>query len=95
VWGINWRRALERRQASIWRREIAAVQGKVIRLPTKREIRANGACAKAKWDALQARRNLQSGRLVVLEAKAEARGESGRDADVDVDLPALHPRRLR
>lgn len=38
----------------MWRREIAALNGKVLRPPTKRELRARGKLAKAAWDAKQA-----------------------------------------
>lgn len=53
--GINWRKAFDRRQASIWRKEIAALNGKVLRAPTKKELRKRGRIAKAKWDANQAK----------------------------------------
>lgn len=36
---IDWRRAWARRQAGMWRREIAALNGKVLRPPTKRQLR--------------------------------------------------------
>jgi hypothetical protein len=49
--GIDWKRAWERRQAGIWRREIAALNGKVLRPPTKRQLRRRADEAKAKWDA--------------------------------------------
>jgi hypothetical protein len=49
--GINWRRAWERRQASMWRKQIAALNGKVMRPPTKRELRRRADNAKAQWDA--------------------------------------------
>lgn len=49
--GIDWRRAWERRQAGMWRKEIALLNGKVMRHPTKRELRRRADQAKAKWDA--------------------------------------------
>jgi predicted HTH domain antitoxin len=49
--GIDWRRAWERRQAGMWRREIAALNGKVTRPPSKRELRRRADQAKALWDA--------------------------------------------
>ena len=49
--GMDWRRAWQRRQASMWRREIAACNGKVIRPPTKKELRRRAQHAKARWDA--------------------------------------------
>lgn len=52
--GIDWRRAWERRQASLWRREIAALNGKVLRPPTKKELRERARLAKAEFDAKQA-----------------------------------------
>jgi predicted HTH domain antitoxin len=52
--GIDWQRPWERRQASVWRREIAALNGKVLRPPTKKELRERARRAKAEWDAKQA-----------------------------------------
>lgn len=52
--GIDWRRAWLRRQASMWRREIAALNGKALRPPSKRELRDRARRAKATWDAKQA-----------------------------------------
>lgn len=49
--GIDWRRAWSRRMAGMWRKEIAALNGKVIRPPSKRELRRRADQAKAKWDA--------------------------------------------
>lgn len=49
--GIDWRRAWSRRMAATWRREIAALNGKVMRPPSKRELRRRAEQAKAKWDA--------------------------------------------
>ena len=49
--GIDWRRAWQRRQASMWRREIAALNGKVLQPPSKRELRRRAQSAKAQWDA--------------------------------------------
>jgi len=49
--GIDWRRAWERRQAVMWRREIAALNGKVTRPLSKRELRRRADQAKARWDA--------------------------------------------
>jgi hypothetical protein len=51
---IDWRRAWDRRQASMWRREIDALNGKVLRPPSKRELRRRAVYAKAKWDAAKA-----------------------------------------
>jgi hypothetical protein len=53
--GIDWRRAWERRQASMWRKEIAILNGKVTRSPSKRELRRRADQAKAKWDATHTR----------------------------------------
>jgi hypothetical protein len=53
--GINWRRAWERRQAGMWRREIAALNGKVLRPPSKKELRRRADRAKAQFDAKQAK----------------------------------------
>jgi predicted HTH domain antitoxin len=53
--GINWRRAWSRRQAGMWRKEIAALNGKVIRPPSKKEMRRRAERAKAMWDARQTR----------------------------------------
>jgi len=50
---IDWRRAWSRRQASMWRREIAALTGKVLRPPSKKELRARAQRAKAELDARQ------------------------------------------
>ena len=49
--GLDWRRAWNRRMAGMWRREIAALNGKVTRPPSKREMRRRGERAKAQWDA--------------------------------------------
>jgi predicted HTH domain antitoxin len=49
--GVDWRRAWSRRTAGMWRREIAARNGKVLRPPSKREMRRRAEQAKAKWDA--------------------------------------------
>lgn len=51
--GIDWRRAWSRRQAGMWRREIASLNGKVLLPPSKREMRRRAESAKAKWDAGQ------------------------------------------
>jgi Uncharacterised protein family (UPF0175) len=51
--GIDWRRAWERRQAGMWRREIAALNGKVLRPPSNKELRERARRAKAAWDAKQ------------------------------------------
>jgi hypothetical protein len=53
--GINWRRAWERRHAGMWRREIAALNGKVLRPPSKKELRSRAQRAKAQFDAKQAK----------------------------------------
>lgn len=66
--GINWRKAFDRRQASIWRKEIAAINGKVLRAPTKQELRERATRAKQKWDA---EKGTQSGCAVSLETKAK------------------------
>lgn len=52
--GIDWRRAWLRRQASIWRREIAALNGKVMRPPSKKELHRRAKRAKVSWDASRA-----------------------------------------
>lgn len=49
--GIDWRRAWLRRQAGMWRREIASLNGKVLRPPTKKEMRKRAQRAKDEWDA--------------------------------------------
>jgi hypothetical protein len=51
---IDWRRVWQRRQAGMWRREIAALNGKVLRPPSKKELRERARRAKASWDAKQA-----------------------------------------
>ena len=53
--GIDWRRAFDRRQATMWRKEIAALNGKVLRAPSKKELRKRGRSAQAKWNANQAK----------------------------------------
>lgn len=53
--GIDWERAWRRRQAGMWRREIAALNGKVTRPPTKKELRASATRAKAAFDARHAK----------------------------------------
>lgn len=53
--GIDWQRAWRRRQAGVWRREIAALNGKVLRPPSKKEMRRRGERAKAQFDAKQAK----------------------------------------
>jgi hypothetical protein len=94
-WGIDWRHALLRRQANVWRREIAAINGKTLRPPTKKEIRARGIRAKAKWDALQAKKSgLQSGGISLLEAETAARSESGRAEGVDPVVRKLPTHRI-
>ena len=55
--GIYWQRAWRRRQAGMWRREIAALNGKVLRPPSKKELRERARRAKAEWDAKQAQRS--------------------------------------
>lgn len=55
--GIDWRRAWSRRQASMWRREIAALNGKVLRPPSKKELRERAQRAKVQFDAKQAQRH--------------------------------------
>jgi hypothetical protein len=49
--GIDWQRAWSRRQAGMWRREIAALNGKVLRPPTKKALRRRATRAKAEFDA--------------------------------------------
>jgi vancomycin resistance protein YoaR len=49
--GIDWHRAWARRQAGIWRREIASINGKVLQPPTKKELRRRATRAKAEFDA--------------------------------------------
>lgn len=66
--GIDWQRAWRRRQASMWRREIAALNGKVLRPPTKQELRERATRAKQKWDA---EKGAQSGGAVPLETKTK------------------------
>jgi hypothetical protein len=48
---IDWKRAWTRRQASLWRREIAALNGKVLRPPSKKELRERANRAKQEWDS--------------------------------------------
>jgi hypothetical protein len=48
--GIDWRRAWARRQASMWRREIAALNGKVLKAPTKCQLRRKLAKRMSNWD---------------------------------------------
>jgi hypothetical protein len=74
--GIDWRRAWERRQAGMWRREIAALNGKVLRPPTKKELRERARRAKAQFDAkqLKAREDTQPGGAIPLEAQARHGG---------------------
>jgi hypothetical protein len=43
--GIDWKRAWDRRQAGLWRREIAGLQGKALRPPTKAQMRKQIAAA--------------------------------------------------
>jgi hypothetical protein len=50
--GIEWEKAFRRRQAGIWRREIAALNGKTLRPPSKKELRRRADRAKAQWDAI-------------------------------------------
>jgi len=52
--GVDWRRAWLRRQGGMWRREIAALNGKVLRPPSKKELRQRAKLAKTGWDAKQA-----------------------------------------
>jgi hypothetical protein len=52
--GIDWRRAWLRRQAGMWRREIAALNGKVLRPPSKKDLRERARRAKAEYDAKHA-----------------------------------------
>lgn len=47
---INWRRAWARRQAGMWRREIAALNGKVLRPPTRKQLRRKLAKGMRNWD---------------------------------------------
>lgn len=51
--GIDWRRAWSRRMAGLWRREIAALNGKVLRPPSKRQQRRDAERLKRQWDAKQ------------------------------------------
>lgn len=51
--GIDWRRAWSRRMAGMWRREIAALNGKVLRPPSKKELRERATRAKSQFDAKQ------------------------------------------
>lgn len=51
--GIDWRRAWSRRHAGMWRREIAALNGKVARPPSKRFLRREAERLKRQWDAKQ------------------------------------------
>lgn len=69
--GIDWQRAWRRRQAAMWRREIAALNGKVLRSPTKLELRERAKRAKQEWDAKQ---GPQSGGAVLLEAQEKHGG---------------------
>jgi len=39
----------------MWRRQIAALNGKVLRPPTKKELRERGIRAKAEFDARKAK----------------------------------------
>lgn len=48
---IDWRKAWNRRMAVLWRKEIAALNGKVLKPPGKKEMRSRGIRAKAQWDA--------------------------------------------
>ena len=48
--GIDWRRAWARRQASMWRREIAALNGKVLRPPSRKQLRRKLAKGMRNWD---------------------------------------------
>ena len=49
--GIDWRRAWSRRMAGMWRKEIAALNGKVLRPPSKKEMRERAKRAKQEWDS--------------------------------------------
>jgi hypothetical protein len=57
----------------MWRREIAALNGKVLRPPTKKELRERARRAKSEFDAKQAKAGAdsQSGCAVPLEAQAK------------------------
>jgi len=48
--GIDWRRAWSRRQASMWRREIAALNGKVLRPPSRKQLRRKLSKRMRDWD---------------------------------------------
>jgi len=52
--GIDWRSAWNRRLAGLWRKQIAALNGQVLRPPTKKELRHRAKLAKTGWDARQA-----------------------------------------
>lgn len=52
--GVDWKRAWLRRSAGLWRREVAALNGKVLRPPSKKELRERARRAKAEYDAKQA-----------------------------------------
>lgn len=47
--GIDWRKAWLRRQAGMWRREIAALNGKVLKSPSKRQLRKIADRAAKQW----------------------------------------------
>lgn len=47
---IRWQATHDARLAKMWRKEIAALNGKVIREPSKRAKRRFARIAKARWD---------------------------------------------
>lgn len=52
--GIDWERAWRRRTAGMWRREIATLRGKVVRLPTKAQRRREIEQAMRRFNAANA-----------------------------------------
>lgn len=53
--GVDWQRAWSRRQARMWRREIAALNGVVLRPPSKVHLKREADRLKRQWDAKQAK----------------------------------------
>ncbi len=53
---IRWQAVHQARLATLWRNEIAAINGRIIKHPTKRGMRRRATEAKVEWDALEQKR---------------------------------------
>jgi len=53
--GISWQATHQARLATMWRKEIAALNGRIIKHPSKRAMRRKATAYKARWDRTNGR----------------------------------------